>query len=307
VASVRSFSRLLSPEFIYREQFDYGHREILLEYAGLPSSTVLRGRIQHGWDPFLSEPVRRYRPAIIREGAQWVWAQSAVERAQPLGLKRVVAVGAPWLYLLQADIGPPATQSRAGVLAVPGHYNEASTPAYHASFLGTARKAFPDAARIVFLLHGFDFMRSEIRSVYSRAGAIVDCAGWPAGVSLPRSPSADVGDRTRFLANIARLMSTSELVATDSIGTHILYASSLDLPVWLLPIRRELLQAPTKASAPSPMWASIGREFAWLDHHLGRFTGEEIDASVLSRLTHDHLGVANFRGPSELRSILQET
>jgi hypothetical protein len=307
VASWRSVFRLFGPEFIYREQFDYGHRELLIEYAGLPSQTILRGRIQHGWDPFMSEPVHPYRPAIIREGAQWVWTQSAVDRAQQLGLKRVVAIGAPWLYLLQADLGLPATQSRAGVLAVPGHYNEASTPAYHASFLGIAREAFPDAERIVFLLHGLDFMRSDIRSVYSRAGAIVDCAGWPAGVSPPRSPSADVGDRTKFLANIARLMSASELVATDSIGTHLLYASSLDLPVWLLRMRRDLLQAPSNASVPSPMWPSIRREFAWLDRHLGGFTGQEIEASFLSRLAKEHLGAANLRSPSELRDILQGT
>ncbi len=79
------------------ENEDYGNVQILREYCSVHSDKALRGRIQHGW-VFYDESANYYKNDYARS---YVWNSTAVNWAKSKGYSKFVAIGAPWLYLLE--------------------------------------------------------------------------------------------------------------------------------------------------------------------------------------------------------------
>lgn len=296
----------LSPEFLYREQFAYGHKEILCRYAGLPDNCVLLGRVQHGWDPFHQEPQPFRHPISRRPRWQWLWSSTSLKLAKERRISRVHAVGSPWLYLLR--ISPPVSApSTSYVLAMPAHRNELASEDGHATFAAILVREF-SRSEVRVLLHGLDFMTRTIRDVYLDLGLSVESAGWPVIPHSPRRPSSDIGDRINFLPNLLTYMQGASELITDAMGTHVLYAGSLGLTTVLWPIRH----APpagygTQGIQARILQRALDLEQTWQDEVLSDFYCRPLPEALLSELARQYLGADSLMKPEELRGHLRWT
>src|SRR5690242_2353664 len=100
---------------MFAENRHYGHAEILLAYCGLPASTRIPVRMQHGWQPGIGMRPRD----MAQPGPKIVWSSRNLERAREAGHRGAEVIGAPWLYMSAApDPGPEHPRS---VLVVPFH------------------------------------------------------------------------------------------------------------------------------------------------------------------------------------------
>lgn len=228
-----------SNEYLFREQYAYGHREILLKAADLPPETQLYGRVQHGWDPLMTDPVGPFRPLFFKEAWQWVWTSSNEALGKERGVHKVKAIGAPWLYLLEQlgiPLFKPSEHRKTGkYLLMPSHINEMSSTEFHSQQILRAL-SYASAENWTVMLHGLDFMTMAIRDLYTASGLFITTAGWPVVSQGGRHPSSSIGDRRKFLENIVKVMRDVELLLTDEVGTHILYATSLGIDVMIKPI-----------------------------------------------------------------------
>ncbi len=75
----------------------YGNRRILCEYAGVDSSFLVFGRIQHGWVSSNNERTLLRNDLVD----SFVWSEHTKNYCTDYGLKRVTPIGSTWLYLLE--------------------------------------------------------------------------------------------------------------------------------------------------------------------------------------------------------------
>jgi hypothetical protein len=236
----RRTAMLMRPEMRFREQFLYGHREILLDYCGFGYDRVLLGRIQHGHDLLQLEGAARRISPWRRSEYQWVWAHEAEIRAQENGVRNVRAIGSPWLYLLSLRdrfkdghfIQSSQPLPGPGIF-MPTHHDQFAQSSTHQAMAMQLRESDEWGIETV-LLHGFDFLNRETFRAYESLGYRVASAGWPRDFPWPIPPWANLGNRVSFLSTLLDLMSLHSFVATDGFGTHVLYAASLGMPVLLV-------------------------------------------------------------------------
>lgn len=95
--STRALETLVSYFGHSSENEIYGNRRILCEYAGVDSSTLVFGRIQHGW---VSSNNQR---TLIKNDLvdTYVWSNNSATHCTRNGLKRVTSIGSTWLYFLE--------------------------------------------------------------------------------------------------------------------------------------------------------------------------------------------------------------
>jgi len=223
----------------------------------------------------------------------------------------VVAIGAPWLYLekmraaAEIHTRPPSSvgSSQPTTLFMPAHYGPFSSVSLH-RFHSTTIAAELDPSRTTVLLHGYDFLRPDIRDVYERMGIETECLGYPGYSPRGMAYSADVANRVRFLARLHYLMRRHDQVATDFMGSHVFFASSLDVPIGYFPL-------------PERMWNALvqehGKEDQRLFHGMARLESRWREglthcfgrSEALSDLGRLVLGNDHVLPPEELREILR--
>ncbi len=76
--------------------YDFGHAEILMEFARVDQRKRLKGRYQHGWYAFPERDfwINDYLPT-------YVWSSDMVHKANSRNFKNFQAVGSSWLYFLE--------------------------------------------------------------------------------------------------------------------------------------------------------------------------------------------------------------
>ena len=300
-------SRLLymfRPADRFREQFLYGHREILIAYAGLPKQALLCGRVQHGWDLWF-EGARSFRGPNGRPARQWVWSEDAARRASERGIPRVHAIGAPWLYLSKLRnsgvISPSHVKGR-DVLFVPAHYGPHASVELHSHHVRTIEQYLGSPSTTV-LLHGYDFVRPAIQSLYARSGIATACAGYPAYPPSGLPPSADIGNRVHFLSHILELMHAHTRLATDFMGSHVFYATNAGLPVgyWPLPETYWTALLASHTSADRELFLQMNEfQQSWSRELEGAFGVSDALVSASDRI----LGTSVFMSQHELKEVL---
>lgn len=81
-----------------------GQQEILAQFVGEPDPVFpppIPGHLQHEWDEFEVCP----QPSVLPAGfVFFVWSDRARRRLTRRGQRRLVAIGAPWLYLLERHV-----------------------------------------------------------------------------------------------------------------------------------------------------------------------------------------------------------
>lgn len=85
---------------------------------------------------------------------------------------------------------------------------------------------------VVILLHPFDFRNSRTQHYWSKLGAQVVCCG-----NITSSS---------FLTNLKSLLSNSEVILSDGIGTHIYYANALGKQVYFYMLDTGMLKRSNK-------------------------------------------------------------
>ena len=115
--------QLSGPLVEFSEQFLYGHREILIDYAGLPDDALIRGSLEHGWALDSGRGIRRLRGG---RNIYLSWSSDRVARSN-IESPRTVSIGAPFAYLVE-KIGPQEIEKLSsgakGVLYFPAHGTE---------------------------------------------------------------------------------------------------------------------------------------------------------------------------------------
>lgn len=315
----------LLPENRYREQFLYGHREILIAYADLPDSAVLTGYLQHGFDVLGFQASQLSRAANMAEAFQWVWMPSTEVRARARGHKRVRAIGAPWLYLLHRrntgslfEIEPPTNDPRRlspdaqRLLFAPSHWDQFASVDLHSRMCERIREVVTPSDTVTVLLHGLDFLQMKTRDVYETAGFRTTCLGWPKDSPRSFPVYSDIGDRVNFLTNLAELLERSDALIVEGMGSLLFYASAVGLPVyWLGGPRID----PSALRGASANFRRIDQETDdWLVNLLKscgvspRTQGlRRIDPEPLQGFARTVLGQDAMMAPEELRGVLRWT
>jgi len=231
------YKRLFTPDVMYyEEQFMYGHREALLHFSQknnskLFNTNILLGSIDHGW--YYSESVWKLRTKNpFKFANRYVWNDRQSELSATA--YRTVAVGAPWLYMLN-DLGLEPTniedrlpKLKNKVIIFPGH-----NTGYLFSFdvMGSIeefKSIIPKDSEVTVCLFWLDFCDPSIRNAYKKQGWKVESVGATLRGSQPDSLN---GGRPTVLIEMFNLLKDASLFITDDISTGLFYALSLNLSV----------------------------------------------------------------------------
>jgi hypothetical protein len=244
------------PEVILSEQFNFGHREILLSCNGINPNIFINGLLQHGWypDPENIDFVRRKNLTFY---PLYSWGDPFLG----LGLNpdRIIPIGAPWLHLLKATGISSLTVKNLGIsskraLYLPTH----SLPGYSLKNYGIGLDEYISSfGEFTVCLYWTDYIDPAVQNHYRSLfpGADIRCAGFKGSPGV-ESPWAPVGGRVMFLPNLLDFFLDAELIIFDQISTAFWYALSLGKKVLVLNLNRELtehslINQPGKVFQPS--------------------------------------------------------
>ena len=233
---------LEGPQANFIEQFRYGHREVLILYANLPHNVAIRGSIEHGWSPF--GPSRGVPRNLTSRYLHFAWSSTNMSRNNGSYARNVIAVGAPFLYLLSLTKDKKFEIDRHDFrryLFIPPHGGETESPLL-SQFISIYSNLF-DPKDSAVQLYWTEFLNPEVRRLYEEAGFKVKCAGFCGmsineglGFSTRARAISSMGARNLFLLNTLKNLASHEEIVAGTFGTSTLYAGYLGKPVHLLPI-----------------------------------------------------------------------
>jgi hypothetical protein len=226
-----------------REQFAYGHVDVLRRYVGVSPDMFLAGLLPHDeWGDAEGGAVGVFRGPTGKQLPIWTWTEGWRNWHIAQGASRAYAIGAPWLYLLRMrglptvwEKAPGETRIGGRQVYLPLHSWERETIDLKTRAAMLAQVLDPDATLV--LLGWGDFLSRDTRRSYERAGFSVDCSGYRGGELAPASP---LGDRGIFLDNLLDILLTADRVISEEVATGLVYASSLGVQVHVMAELREL-------------------------------------------------------------------
>ena len=239
------------PEVLLSEQFNFGHREVLVASNDFFADTLFLGSLQHGWcSPFDLRAPQALRNRKFTKFPMFVWSKRQEKDLVDFGFKHVIVIGSPWSHLLKACQVPfgkvnlslaeqlSPNENNRSLLFFPRHSIPGGTANHR-----TDLKSLQEIAKVksvTVCLFWLDFVNPEIRAFYSRFGCKIVCAGYR-GSSGFETPWAPVGGRTMYLANILELISSHDVIATEETSTAFWYSISLGKEIVVLENTEEYL------------------------------------------------------------------
>ena len=226
------FSSWIYPrEILLAEQFNYGHREVLIATNDLPNSTLFLASIIHGWgledNPF---GIAKIRARNFQCYPIYAWSHRSANIIRNSTGCEVSVIGSPWSHLLQSlginseeKVQAASTSHRVLYFAphsMPGGTSRHTDMALDAIF----KKSATD--EITVCLFWLDFIDPEIRKHYSKNKVKIECVGFR-GSSGFETPWTPIGGRVSFLPKLFELISSHDLIVVDSVSTPFWYALSL--------------------------------------------------------------------------------
>lgn len=231
---------LSGPANNFSEQFLYGHREILIAYAGVKAGMALRGSIEHGWSPFgpnLGVPRRPGKRYI-----HLAWSSRNLNRFNHKYPSSVIPIGAPFLYLYRLLLEHKSLNlaNNRKFLFVPPHGGEADTPEIkHIIDIYSSRFNPMDTT---VQLYWTEFLKTEVRDAYLSKGFHVVTAGYSGhsateglGMAFRERAMSTMGDRHLFLLRVMLNLLNHNEIIFGGFGTSTLYAGFLEKKITLLP------------------------------------------------------------------------
>ncbi|OFI39818.1 hypothetical protein BIU82_01870 [Arthrobacter sp. SW1] len=263
----------------------YGHSAVFALYCGAKRLRHVSGLIQHGWT--VSSPVTAQFGDFAdwgpkRRRLSWTstsrgWSPEDPGNFFPDGTPMLDAVGAPYLYLLDAARRTGAVPQRGEkTLVLPLHGTALlKVDGDHAAYARLVRER-EGAATVC--LHIDDLHNDEIMSAWSGAGHEIVSAG------DRRDP--------RFIGRILWMMSAAPRVVSNRLSTAIMYAAASGAEVEVYGPDFKL--GHNAAADPG----RVMRDF-WPE-----FYEPSTPQSVFREIAEAELGRGDMRSPEELRRLL---
>jgi hypothetical protein len=237
----------------YREQFAYGHREVLLDYAEMSRDLIFKAVIPHGKiAPHALDPILAHFDLSNDQALpQLLWRDDSNTEALKAGVEGVRSIGAPFLYAL-ANSGQTIKKTKENlnslasntiwktddqeeilnsfdkILYMPIHSWEGDVVNHFIPIDSLLRKV--DPMRVVVCLGFLDFCNPNVRKVYEDCGWKLTCAGVRDSMIL-NSPA---GGREKFLYSLANIFSEADIVIANEFTTGLFYAASLGKPIAII-------------------------------------------------------------------------
>lgn len=296
----------------FAEQYAYGHREVLLEYASISRTAHLAGGIQHGvWHgPGLQ--IFPLRDRWGRKPKYWVWNNELAREARLSGARAVLSIGSPWAYMchaLESRTIQAASRQRIrpySFAVFPGHstdseFDESSPNSY--SRQAKVYRDFIGPGPSVACLYWTDYFNQSFREAFLEEGFEVTTAGLGVGSFTPWSP---VGGRVQFLSTLYSILTNAEHFVGDTWSTSAAYAASLGLRVSLLPDAAagrilRLGPQPVRFLESSSYEVRATQE---LRNEFPGLVGDPQGTRELRPFARDILGFGDVLEPGELREVL---
>jgi hypothetical protein len=299
--------------WFFREQFRFGHREILLDYLGMSYDNLIVGFLQHGFHGAQLAPWQT-QPKTLREFYPvFVWNSHTEQVARSQGFTHVNAIGAPWLYLLKQKGVSLLNQGREisgsqfkrDFLIAPshgsGHFHAtekySDLPKHYRELIGKA-----DAS---VLLYYTEFCDSNIRKAWEESGFKIYCNGMAWGAEN-RTLWTYNGGRPGFLHHTLETLSFHSNVICQYPTTLAHYSTSLGIPT---KISRAEETPRTLGIVSEGKGVERHRYYEGIADELGVATlGNDFDilnfSEEKSELAMQSLGIESLKSIEQLKSLL---
>ena len=210
------------------EQFNFGHREVLLATNGLSRTSLIRASVPHGWGEGTNNHV--YPEHFNKFGKAFPilsWSDRTTLSYKNKGYKNVSTTGSPWAHLLKAVEKKPVqaeSKTDSQVTYFPTH----SIPGGTVSHLLTQEMCnrLNSFGEVTVCLFWLDFVNPKTHTYYIDMGFKVICVGFKGNAGYD-SPWAPVGGRVSFLPNLLELFKKTDVVVVDTVSTTFWYSLSL--------------------------------------------------------------------------------
>ena len=207
----RADRALSGPIVEFSEQFLYGHREILINFANLNAKSMIKGSVEHGWALDSGRGIRKIT------GGRYLylsWSHARISRSEIFD-KTTVAIGAPFIYAhkevessLQKFLDKYGSEG-SRILFFPVHGNEFSQQNPESQIALFRDKYDPREASVC--LYWVEFINPAIYNLYKQAGFKILCAGFSGqmehtglGYSARRLAGSPIGGSATFYAGFMR-------------------------------------------------------------------------------------------------------
>lgn len=237
----------------YSEQLAYGHREILVEYLGLPKKAYFKAVVSHAKHlPFELDPIYKLIDRNSNPILQLLWRTDAEIEAKKNEIANVRSIGAPGLYAL-ANLGQKISETKSNIFKVSeNRFWSQSNPEIIDFLSGKKILVMPlhswdgdvvkhtginfqflnvlEPSKVTVCLSYLDFCDPKIRNLYLKFGWKVECAG----IRASKEFGSPAGGRMRFLYELINIIDKVDVVIADELTTGLLYAACLAKDIGLV-------------------------------------------------------------------------
>ncbi len=238
----RADRSLSGPIVEFSEQFLYGHREILINFAKLNAKSLIKGSVEHGWALDSGRGIRKFT------GGRYLylsWSQARISRAG-ITDKTTLAIGAPFIYAHKEVESPlekflskyGSQESR--ILFFPTHGTEHIQQNPESQIALFREKYDPRDASVC--LYWAEFINPAIYNLYKQAGFQIFCSGFSGqmehtglGYSARKLAGSPIGGRPKFILNTIAILATHSKIVFGGLGTAVFYAGFMRKNIELLP------------------------------------------------------------------------
>jgi hypothetical protein len=300
--------------WFFREQFRFGHREILLDYISEDYDNLIQGFLQHGFHGKALAPWQTLPRTFSEDYPVFVWNQATESSAKSLGQTHVHAIGAPWLYLLkqkEIDFDGKGVLTRVqhtkarDILVVPNHGSGHFLPGENYQQLPRAYRNLLGDADASVLLYYTEFCDPAIRKSWSDAGFDIYSSGMAWGPEH-RTLWTYNGGRVNYLANTLTTLLNHRNVICQAPTTLALYAISLGIPTKIntteeMPSAMKIVSQGKGVERLKKIELELDK---WAEDTLGTSFHELSITDEKRSLVMTALGASALKTPQKLREIL---
>ena len=307
---------LSGPIVGFSEQFLYGHREILIDYAGLEPNCMIKGSIEHGWALDSGRGIRKLT------GGRYLYLSWSAARIARSGVNEAttLAIGAPFIYAydkVQAQIEAFCQENaleNSKVLFFPVHGNEFSQQNPESQIALFKEKYDPKSATAC--LYWVEYINPVVYNLYKQAGFEIVCSGFSGqmehtglGYSARRLAGSPIGGRPNFILNTIAMLATHSKIVFGGLGTGLFYAAYMRKDVEMLHkyLATTFLDMDSEFGTSFEAHPLEARYVKFVADYMGcKFEDIDYNSERFQVLADQELGKTNMRRAGELKEIFSD-
>ena len=298
----------------FSEQFLYGHREILMSYAGFDDKAMIKGSIEHGWALDSGKGIRKFPNGRY---LYLSWSEARINRSG-MNDPKTIAIGAPFIYahsqvetILKEFSNYPKKLDRE-TLFFPVHGTEHSQQ-NAVSQINLFSEHY-EPSRSTVCLYWIEYVNPEIYNHYLNAGFKIVCSGFSGqmehtglGYSARRLAGSPIGGRQNFTLNTLGIFGTYQNIVFGGVGTGLFYAAFLKKNITLLHkyLNTSYLDMDYEWGNSFDNNIDEMRYVTYIaDQMECKFSEIDYNSDKFRNLADIELGVDSMKSPTELKRIL---